>query len=211
MLVAEHESTNRGAMKTDHPTFVPRDLKTVLAQALHGVARAVRERTKSVPHELWDQSVFRFVLAEQVLLLCQPDQIETEWNDVSLMIRLGSEAALVETKWFLVRRTLHREDAAPSKKGRPSSKNFEAVVKALERLEARAAEQRFRRGTTVLQFLALAYSPEYAPTYSGLGWVASSRPGARGTEVSTPAVVRAKTIDGEVDLTFRLVGVSRAG
>lgn len=179
----------------------------VIVEAVYGAARTVRERSKSIPHELWDQGAFRFTIVEQLLRLIDPSRIEIEWNDVSLMVQRERDAALVEIKWFLVRKTTRREGSNTTKKGGPSAQNFGVVSKALGRLVRRAAEERFARSTTVQQYLILAYSPEYAPLYRGLDWIKDAHSAVRGTELAKPAKVTARTVDSEVELTFRVIRV----
>ncbi|MCC7173371.1 MAG: hypothetical protein IT459_23200 [Planctomycetes bacterium] len=182
----------------------------VLVESVYGAARSVRERAQSIPHELWDQGVFRFTVVEQLLRLIDPSRIEIEWNDVSLMVQHGREAALIEIKWFLVRKTKRHEGATATKKGGPSAQNFGVVEKALGRLMRRTAEGRFERSTTVHKYLILAYSPEYASLYGGLDWIKVAHSAVRGTELAKPAKVTARTVDSEVELTFRVIRVVRA-
>jgi hypothetical protein len=189
-------------------SFEPVTMDDVIVEAVYGAARTVRERSMSIPHELWDQGVFRFTVVEQILRLIDPSRIEIEWNDVSLMVQREREAALVEIKWFLVRRTQHREGARSTKKGGPSAQNFGVVAKALGRLMHRADEGRFAKSTTVHQYLILAYSPEYATLYDGLDWIKNAHSAARGTELARPSTITARTVDSKVELTFRVIRVA---
>ena len=139
-----------------------KSIRDILSYALEKTFVDLPAEVERMPLKLWDESVFRYFLARNVLDQDRSLHIEREWRKVDLAIASGTEITLVEIKFWqlgnLSETTSHALTYA--KKGGPGPQNFREYEAVIDKLKKHLTEQAL--GCIVGAFVVLVYADPIA-------------------------------------------------
>lgn len=149
-------------------------MRLLIESALRSTADTFQSRVECAALEHWYESDFRLLVIEHMLRERRELKIEAEWSEkkrrTDLLVFSGATAALIEFKWFLVRKSIELPGKPSKRKGYPCDANVKEARGACAHLATLRSASLSLMGS-VQRYLTLIHTKEYASWYPGLNWL----------------------------------------